>query len=174
MITEYISVTDTAKIIRKELKANFPGVKFSVRSDKYAGGASINVGWTDGPHKFEVDAIVQDFRGADFDGMTDFKYRNDLIPDPVEGFKVVHYGANFIFTNRKMSNEFAERILHLAAPIRGQFSFPYCSVCNVSVGEDAYFIPGGSQATRTIGCCAEHAAEAAAYRFNADLEEVSR
>jgi len=172
MTTEYISVTDTAKIIRKELKANYPGIKFSVRSEKYAGGASINIDWTDGPTASEVDGIVQGFRGADFDGSTDsMHYRNDLVPDPVDGFKVVHYGAHFIFTNRKTSADLAQRLVPLAAPIHGHFNYPYCGTCSAPVGEDAYFIPGD---LRTIGCNAEHAAKAAAYRFNADLQEVAR
>lgn len=172
MNTEYVSVTETAKILRKELKANFPGTKFSVRSDKYAGGASIDIGWTDGPTAPEVDRIVQGYRGADFDGMTDSKtYRNDLVPDPTEGFKVVHYGADFIFTNRTTSPELAERLEDKTERITGAFNFPYCQVCNVNVESLAYFIPGDS---RALGCCAEHAAAANAYRFNANLEEVAR
>jgi len=47
--TTYVSVTDTAKEIRKTLKLHFAGVKFSVRSKSYSGGASVNVSWTDGP-----------------------------------------------------------------------------------------------------------------------------
>ena len=43
----YISLADTAKLVRAALAANFPGTKFYVRSDSYSGGASIDV-WYDG------------------------------------------------------------------------------------------------------------------------------
>lgn len=79
----YMSVTDTAKLVRQALKAAFPGVKFSVRSSSYAGGASIDVGWTDGPQQAEVDNVVKRYAGADFDGMIDLKTSNYdwLAPD---------------------------------------------------------------------------------------------
>lgn len=34
----YVSAKDTAVLIRGALKREFPGVKFSVRSETYAGG----------------------------------------------------------------------------------------------------------------------------------------
>ena len=55
--TKYLSVVETARIIRKALKNKFEGTKFSVRSDKNAGGASINISWTDGPTSKEVEEI---------------------------------------------------------------------------------------------------------------------
>ncbi|MBU2177668.1 MAG: hypothetical protein KJ556_21460 [Gammaproteobacteria bacterium] len=67
--TRYISVTDTAKLIRPALAKQFPGVKFSVRSQSYSGGASIHVNWTDGPRSREVDQIIKGFEGTSFDGM---------------------------------------------------------------------------------------------------------
>lgn len=47
MSREYISCADTAKLIRQAIKEAFPGVKFSVRSSVYSGGASITVEWLD-------------------------------------------------------------------------------------------------------------------------------
>ena len=55
MEKKYFDTVETAKLIRKALKAKFPGVKFSVRSRKYAGGSSIDVVWTDGPAAKAVD-----------------------------------------------------------------------------------------------------------------------
>lgn len=99
--TKLVSVTDTAKLIRKALKAEFPGTKFSVRSSKYAGGASINIGWVDGPTDAQVSAITNFYQGATFDGMQDLKeYRSREI-DGVE----VHFGADFVFTNRTVSDD---------------------------------------------------------------------
>ncbi len=56
--TEYLSCAETAKIVRGALKAAFPGVRLSVRSDTYAGGASVDVRWTDGPNREAVESVV--------------------------------------------------------------------------------------------------------------------
>jgi hypothetical protein len=48
--SQYLSCAETAKLVRKVLKTAFQGVKFSVRSDTYSGGASIDIRWTDGPN----------------------------------------------------------------------------------------------------------------------------
>lgn len=57
-MTRYIPVADCAKIVRKALKENFTLEKFSVRSKSFAGGASIDIEWTDGPTSKAVDAVV--------------------------------------------------------------------------------------------------------------------
>src|SRR3990167_7466408 len=69
----YLSCAETAKLVRTALRDAFPGVKFSVRSDTYAGGASIRVRWTDGPTSDAVERVAGVFAGADFDGMVDLK-----------------------------------------------------------------------------------------------------
>jgi Large polyvalent protein associated domain 29 len=106
MATLHISCADTAKEVRKVLKAEFPGVKFSVRSHTYAGGASIRVRWTDGPTGKAVDGVVQNFKGATFDPMIDLKsYVTTVIV--LDGVPTeAHYGADYIFTERDLSPEF--------------------------------------------------------------------
>lgn len=68
-----IDVTKQAKMIRQALKEAFPEVKFSVRSERYSMGASIDISWTDGPLTRQVDEVVKIFAGATFDGMDDYK-----------------------------------------------------------------------------------------------------
>lgn len=97
----YISATDTAKLMRKALKAAFPGQRFSVRTDLYAGGASINVQWTDGAPRCSVEKVAQRFAGATFDGMTDCKNHH---ASELDGERV-HYGADFVFCRRDHSPE---------------------------------------------------------------------
>ena len=107
MGTKYLSCADTAKLVRKALKAAFPGVKFSVRSKTYSGGASIDINYTDGPTQSEVNAVVDQFQGADFDGMQDLKnYRGDTLLDG----EMVSFGADFIFANRRYSPEFTRLV----------------------------------------------------------------
>ena len=64
----YIDVVEVARLVRCSLKKNFPGVKFSVRSNRYAGGASIHVRWKAGPNQADVRSIVSQYQGARTDG----------------------------------------------------------------------------------------------------------
>lgn len=131
---DYLTCVETAKLIRGELKRSFPGVKFSVRSDTYANGASIDVSWTDGPTSDEVKAKIDVYAGADFDGMIDLKTYGShwLEPDgsasvahfpettgslpgaigdpPSANSRLVHFGADFVFTQRSSSDEFMAKI----------------------------------------------------------------
>jgi tRNA A37 threonylcarbamoyladenosine dehydratase len=65
------TTTEAAKLIRAELKASFPGIKFSVRSSVYSMGSSIDVRWTMGPTEKAVEAIVGKYQDGYFDGMDD-------------------------------------------------------------------------------------------------------
>ncbi len=49
--------------IRRELKAKFPGVKFSVRKRSYD---SVSVNWTDGPTEEQVKEITGKIPGQLF------------------------------------------------------------------------------------------------------------
>jgi len=103
----YLTVAETAKLLRAALKEAFPGIRFSVRSDKYAGGASIDVYWTDGPTPDQVEQVTARYRGADFDGMTDsMSYHDTLLAGPDGNVESVHFGADFIPVHRDLSPEF--------------------------------------------------------------------
>jgi hypothetical protein len=131
----YLSCADTAKLIRTNLKRAFPGVKFSVRSHTYAGGASIDVGWMDGPTEAAVKQITQGFESARFDGMIDMAtyvtswlepdgsahlahdagtegsrgMSPERIGDPRSGgARMVHFGSHYVFTNRDLSDGWLE------------------------------------------------------------------
>jgi hypothetical protein len=127
----YLSVVDTAKLLRVALKKAFPGVKFSVRSSSYSGGASIRVAWKDGPLEKAVERVAKGYEGANFDGMIDMKnYKSHwLLPDgsvasvshdpgtvgsagmippednpkPHPDAEAVHFGADFVFCERGRS-----------------------------------------------------------------------
>lgn len=58
-----IKTTLTAKDIRKELKAAFPNIKFSVRSEKLQGYvSSVDVEWFDGPTLFNVQDLLAKYQ----------------------------------------------------------------------------------------------------------------
>lgn len=100
-MSNYITLNETNVEIRKALKAAFPGTKFSVRGSKYAGGASTNVSWVDGPADREVYDFLQQFAGATFDGMTDSK----SYVTGVRNGQDVYWGADYVFTSRTISDE---------------------------------------------------------------------
>lgn len=103
----YYSCADTAKLVRQALREAFPGIKFSVRSSTYAGGASIRVRWTDGPTAAQVDKVAGTFSGAYFDGMTDYKGSTYAL---FRGERV-RFGADFIFCERDASDALVERAI---------------------------------------------------------------
>lgn len=96
-MARYLTAAETAKLVRKALKAEFPGQKFSVRSSTYAGGASIRVSWVDGPTAKAVKAVAGVFAGATFDGMVDLKSYHTSLLDGEE----VRFGADFVFCERE-------------------------------------------------------------------------
>lgn len=101
----HLSCAETAKLVRQALKADFPGVKFSVRSHTYAGGASITAYWTDGPTAKDVERkTLSLYSGATFDGMVDLKeYHDSMLMGP-NGPEVVSFGADFVFSSREISD----------------------------------------------------------------------
>lgn len=123
-MTTYVSCADTAKQARAMLKAEFPGVKFSVRSDSYAGGASIRIYWLDGPTESAVKSKVSVFEGSTFDGMIDLKSPMEptLVANPDGTWETVSWGADYVFTNRTLSPEFEAE---LAAMFAARYGHEY-------------------------------------------------
>lgn len=107
MSRQSISCTNTAKLIRQALKEAFAGVKFSVRSHVYAGGASIIVEWHDGPNVAQVETVTVRFEASYFDGMIDYK---GAIYHMLDG-QPVRFGADFIRCNRGHSKEATGRAI---------------------------------------------------------------
>lgn len=127
----YIDTAEVAKWLRPFLKREFPGVKFSVRIERYAGGSSIDVFWTDGPTVDRVEKVTGGFRGGRFEGMTDCAYSANSWYCPQHGARaaetygcdvasnndvhdsrccawaeLVHFMASHVFTHRTLSPEF--------------------------------------------------------------------
>jgi len=101
----YPSCADTAKLLRAALRETFAGVRFSVNSKTYSGGASIDIAWTDGPLVTQVEAVSKYFEGGYFDGMIDYKGSRYHTLDG----ELVHFGADFIFEHRTYSDALVMR-----------------------------------------------------------------
>jgi len=96
-----------AKAIRKELKAAFPGVKFSARSSSFSMGDSVDVRWVDGPRTTEVDSIIGKYQYGSFDGMIDL-YTSD---NRIEGLPQ----SKYVMSSRDLSEEMRQSIREMIA-----------------------------------------------------------
>jgi hypothetical protein len=104
--------TLAASNIRTELKLAFPGVKFSVRSDKFSGGDSVDVTWTDGPTCDQVKRIIGKYAAGTFDGMTD-SYDYESRP-----WTTVFGDAKYVQSSRAHSREALEAAV---AKVKAEF-----------------------------------------------------
>lgn len=134
----FVGAVEVAKLIRPQLKEHFPDTKFSVRTQKYSGGASINVGWLDGPSEESVRAVVGPYQGARFDGMVDYGWSVSLwlLPDgtvqtavdrgsaetrgvhpprstikPHDDAELVTFGSLYVSTDRRISPALAGKVM---------------------------------------------------------------
>jgi hypothetical protein len=80
--------------IRRELRAAFPGVKFSVRVARGSMLSAVDVRWTDGPSESDVAEITGKYRLGRFDGMTDCYEHSDAI------FPRLFGGAQYVSCRR--------------------------------------------------------------------------
>jgi len=94
---KYETASETAKKIRKAIKASFPGVKFSVTSNR---GSSVRVRWTDGPIGSEVDEILRKYQSGHFDGMQDLMTHPGYT-DPETGDLIC--GADWVTGTREIT-----------------------------------------------------------------------
>lgn len=64
--------------LKADLERNFPGVKFSVRSETFSMGDAIRVHWTDGPSARAVELITDRYQEGNFNGMEDiYEYNHN-------------------------------------------------------------------------------------------------
>ncbi len=102
-VAEY-DAKQTGQLIRKALRKNFPGVKFSVRMDRGTSWGSYTVAWTDGPRAADVEEVINVFQGCDFDGMDDSTTHRGFVQ--FEG-GLARFGARYVSASRTISADFA-------------------------------------------------------------------
>lgn len=100
------SLVAAAKNIRIELARVFPGVKFSVKSERFSMGNAVRVSWTDGPTTAQVEDITGKYDAGSFDGMTDcYNYRKDHAWTDAFG------AAKYITFSRDYSSELVQKAI---------------------------------------------------------------
>jgi len=90
-----MSGTDTAKLLRKDLKMLFPKTKFSVRTGGGSMSTAINVGWNDGASQERVKKVLDKHSKIDYDRASG---------------EILGGGNTFIFGNRKVSDKWQNKI----------------------------------------------------------------
>lgn len=75
-------VAQCAKLIRAELKQNFPNIKFSVRSSNFSMGNAIDIRYSGNVAEEDVEKLVAKYEYGRYDGMQDMyeinNRRNDI------------------------------------------------------------------------------------------------
>lgn len=95
MARELTESAKASKLIRKELKKLFPTTKFSVKSDNYSMGSSVDIRWQDEVPQEPVQKVVKKYQYGHFNGMEDiYEYSNTRKDIPQ---------AKFVQTQREMS-----------------------------------------------------------------------
>lgn len=103
------TAANCAAAIREELK-KFKGVKFTVRSENFAGGNSVHIGWVDGPSAREVEIITDKYQYGHFDGMNDiYEYSNSR--EDIPQAKYVQTSRSQAEETRKVLDEAAAQII---------------------------------------------------------------
>lgn len=91
-----------AAAIKAELKKVFPLIKFSVTSESFSGGDSVNISWTDGPQRDAVENITGKYQYGHFNGMEDI-YENTNSRDDIPQ-------AKYVSEHRTISEELTESV----------------------------------------------------------------
>ncbi|EMK8420455.1 hypothetical protein V9O75_003636 [Shigella sonnei] len=108
-----------AKNIRILLKENFKGTKFSVRMRD---ATCINVCWTDGPTKAEVEEIIKQFQIGTVDSFSECYEYNQT------GFNKLYGGIKYLFTERSYTDELITKAIEAVKARYGDRIGPECTV----------------------------------------------
>lgn len=90
-----VDTVQKAKILKRELNLRFPDQKFSVKTERYSGGSSINVSWEDGIAEDDVQEVTDKYQ---------YVYPDQ---DLQSGY---HHDDNKVFTKRSISEEAKEKV----------------------------------------------------------------
>ncbi|MFE6714041.1 DUF3560 domain-containing protein [Streptomyces sp. NPDC057695] len=88
-MSQYIATKHVSAELRRRLKVEFPGAKFSVRTGTGTGSAWISVSWTDGPDTEAVNRIAAPLHGAHWDGQNEtYVQTNNEVTVTVDGKQI--------------------------------------------------------------------------------------
>ncbi|MEH0402890.1 LPD29 domain-containing protein [[Kitasatospora] papulosa] len=99
----YIDTRHVSALLKRELTAAFPGVKFSVRK----GALSLSVSWTDGPSSDAVEDIARAMKGSTWSPMDScYKKTGNLVTVVIDGQDVTGEPlVDHVSTHRTVSDD---------------------------------------------------------------------
>lgn len=103
MYSHLLANNSPSKNIKLHLKKIFPDVKFSVKKDGYS---AVYISWEDGVTTSQVEKEVSIFEAGKFNGHEDI-YEYNRTP-----FGQVFQTVEYIFTNRKYSDNYMEKAIN--------------------------------------------------------------
>jgi len=77
-----------ARDVKQLLKKEYPTIQFSIRSDNFANGNSVDISWNLGPTTDDIEKLVSKFQYGHFDGMIDM-YEHSNMRDDIPQAKFV-------------------------------------------------------------------------------------
>ena len=95
-----------AKAIKAELKSAFPSVKFSVRSEYFAGGSAVHIEYEDGPLTQTVQNLVDKYQFVTFNSQEDL-YEHNNVNEEIPQAKYIQVSRNI---SEKTRLEIAEEL----------------------------------------------------------------
>ena len=95
---KYLRTGEVSRNLRAVLKHEFPGVKFSVRSNSFSGGDDARVSWVDGPSRAKVEPLVDGFGESVHEPNTDYWDHVTTVISAVCG------GFSYTFAEREYSD----------------------------------------------------------------------
>lgn len=98
-----LSNNESSALLKKRLRAAFPGTKFSVRLSKGTAYGNVNISWA-GPSTEAVREVADAFQGQGFDGMDDSTYSIETELTLGDG-EVVESGLNLVLYHRDRDPE---------------------------------------------------------------------
>ena len=153
---EWQPLPEAAKRLRRDLREQWPGVKFSVRSERFSGGNAINVSWTDGPADREVWKFTRPYAygvASDCGDFTDYKEPELVVAEDGEIVQL-RRGAKFVQTHRHVSEAHRARCIAEIEALTGE---PYDP--NARIGVFLWKREDGTSELRRITGSDEYASQ---------------
>ena len=98
---------DVSRLIKKELKALYPDIIFSVRYSAFSMGNSVDISYTDGVSSNEINKVVGKYQYGHFDGMTDsYEYNGGTFNVMGQAYKG---GVKYVSVKRNVSDKWIKQ-----------------------------------------------------------------
>ena len=107
-LTEHALV---AKIIRQKLKYKYPEIKFSVRSESFAGGDAVRISWENGPTVDQINKITGVYLDGYYNGMEDYYQYCKTQAIDENGKLTTMPGVKYITTNRIVTDDIYNKLI---------------------------------------------------------------